>query len=39
MAKFLDATDNALTTRKNTDTYTIESVLQAACNVAKAADK
>ena len=39
MTKLLDATDNTLTTRKNTDTYTIDSVLQAARNIAKAASK
>ena len=37
MAKLMDATDNALTLRKNTDAHSIESVLQAARDVATAA--
>ena len=39
MAKLLDATNNTLTTRKNTDTYTIDTVLKAARDVATAAGK
>ena len=37
MAKLTDATGNTLTTHKNTDTYTIKSVLKAARKVATAA--
>ena len=39
MAKLLNATNNALTTRKNMNTYIIKSVLQMARDVAKAAGK